>query len=244
MDWFEEWFDSPYYHILYANRNEEEASTFIDHLLANLAPVQSSIFLDLACGKGRHAVHISEKGFETHGIDLSEQSIAYARQFESDLLHFHRGDMREVFRTESFDYILNLFTSFGYFSEKKDNIRVLESVFQQLKPGGTFVLDYLNAAPIIEQLPYKGTVERDEIVFNISKQFESDKIVKQIQFSHKGNDHNFHEKVQVFSVDELRSMLENTGFEIKTIWGDYRLNPYDVGQSDRIIIRALKPLNA
>ena len=116
-NWFETWFDSPYYHILYQNRNEKEASIFIDGLIQYLQPKTNQRFLDLACGKGRHALQISEKGFATMGVDLSANSIEFAQQFESKLLHFAVHDMREVIPAAEFDYILNLFTSFGYFED-------------------------------------------------------------------------------------------------------------------------------
>src|SRR5688500_2509825 len=115
QEWFSTWFDSPYYHILYNNRDEQEAEQFMDKLLAYLHPKPHEKVLDLACGKGRHSVYLNQKGFDVTGIDLSEQSIAYARQFENERLHFAVHDMREVYQPETFDFILNLFTSFGYF---------------------------------------------------------------------------------------------------------------------------------
>ena len=120
-EWFEQWFDTKYYHILYKDRDHEEARRFIDTLIKYLSPVPNSRILDLACGKGRYSVFLADKGFEVTGIDLSVQSIEYARQFENDHLSFYTHDMRLPFRINYFDYVFNFFTSFGYFEEDKSH---------------------------------------------------------------------------------------------------------------------------
>src|SRR5688572_3922982 len=94
--WYQIWFDSPYYHLLYKHRDEEEARKFLDNLLAFLNPPPKSKILDVACGIGRHALHLSQKGMDVTGIDLSERNIAKAKKLEGPQLHFIRNDMRDV----------------------------------------------------------------------------------------------------------------------------------------------------
>ncbi len=77
--WYEKWFDSHYYHILYKNRNNEEAERFLNNLAKNIIPNQNSSIMDLACGKGRHSKYLSSLGHNVKGVDLSPQSIAYAK---------------------------------------------------------------------------------------------------------------------------------------------------------------------
>ena len=115
--WYSDWFDSPYYHLLYRHRDEQEARLLIDSLLRYLKPQPCAAVLDLACGKGRHALYMNRQGLAVAGIDLSPASIAYARQLENKLLSFFVHDMRQVFRANAFDYVFNLFTSFGYFDD-------------------------------------------------------------------------------------------------------------------------------
>ena len=74
-EWFKDWFNTSYYHTLYKHRDESEAHRFIDHLCAYLKVKKGSKILDLACGKGRHALHLAKKGYQTTGVDLSEESI-------------------------------------------------------------------------------------------------------------------------------------------------------------------------
>lgn len=95
--WFKDWFNSHYYHQLYFNRDEQEAGAFIDRLITHLKPPANSLMLDVACGKGRHSIHLAKMGFDVTGIDLSEDSITDALQYQTDKLHFFRHDMRLPF---------------------------------------------------------------------------------------------------------------------------------------------------
>ena len=113
-DWFESWFGSPYYKVLYQNRDEYEAQEFVEKLVDYLQPMAGSKMLDIACGRGRHSRFLASKGFDVTGIDISFDSIAYAKQFEGDNLHFYQHDMRLPSWINYFDYAFNFFTSFGY----------------------------------------------------------------------------------------------------------------------------------
>lgn len=132
MEWFQHWFDTKYYHILYQDRNDEEAHLFMKNLTSFLDLKEDNKVLDLPCGKGRHSKFLNSLGYDVIGADLSQNSIAFAKQFENDSLHFEVHDMREPFQTK-FDAILNLFTSFGYFDEEQSNIEVLENLKNGLK---------------------------------------------------------------------------------------------------------------
>src|SRR5215218_5621694 len=86
-EWYKDWFNSSYYHKLYFERDETEAQKFITRLIDHLKPPADSRMLDVACGRGRHSRFLASKGFDVTGIDISFDSIAYAKQFESDNLH-------------------------------------------------------------------------------------------------------------------------------------------------------------
>src|SRR5687768_10522825 len=96
--WFKDWFNSPYYHQLYFKRDESEAAAFINKLIDHLQPVTGAEMLDVACGKGRHSIQLASKGFKVTGIDLSEDSIREAKEFEEPNLEFFVHDMRLPFR--------------------------------------------------------------------------------------------------------------------------------------------------
>ena len=144
-EWFASWFDSEHYHRLYANRDQHEASAFVDRLITRLAPAPGAAMLDLGCGSGRHSQSLAAHGFQVTGIDLSAASLARARQLAGDSVRFVEQDMRVPFGARAFDYVFSLFTSFGYFEDRRDHTTVIRNIGRSLKAGGTLVLDYLNA---------------------------------------------------------------------------------------------------
>ncbi|MTI20352.1 class I SAM-dependent methyltransferase, partial [Fulvivirga sp. RKSG066] len=168
-EWFDEWFDSPYYHILYKHRDYEEAKGFLDTLIRFFKIKPNHKVLDLACGKGRHSIYLNEKGFDVVGVDLSEQNIAHAKKFENDSLHFDVHDMREVYAEERFDFVLNMFTSFGYFDSEKENEQAICAAAKSLKPGGSLLIDFLNPYRVINNLVPEEKKTIEGIEFDITR---------------------------------------------------------------------------
>ncbi len=240
-DWFADWFDSKYYHILYKNRNEREAEMFLEKLLTYLNPAKEAAILDLACGKGRHSVYLANQGYYVTGVDLSEKSIKAARKHESERLSFYTHDMRTGFRTNYYDYIFNLFTSFGYFDTEKDHLRTLENVTLGLKPGGHFLLDFFNAQKVIANLKARQQKTVDGICFKISRKVEAGYLVKRIKFEDKNRKYEFEERVRAFDKRTLNRLVKKAGLEPVTYWGDYGLNKFSPKNSDRLIMLCRKP---
>lgn len=234
-EWFASWFDTKYYHILYKNRDYSEAQLFLDKLIAHLSPKESSRFLDLACGKGRHSVYINQLGFNVLGLDLSKQSINFAKQYESDSLKFDVHDMREVYPESQFDYIVNLFTSFGYFESDADSLRMLNSVYKMLRLSGTFILDFFNYKKIITDLVASESKVIDGVKFLIKRDYDGKFIKKVINFRDNAQDFEYIERVRAYKVNEFISFFENNDFKLEKVWGDYHLNEFDEKTSPRAI---------
>lgn len=234
--WFQYWFNSPYYHILYGNRNDEEAELLIDNLLAHLKPDASSKIIDIACGRGRHSIYLNKKGYDVTGIDLSEQSIKYAQQFEQKNLHFYVHDMRKLSYINYFDIALNLFTSFGYFETEKDHVNSLKAFRKSLKDDGTFVIDYFNTQKILKNLTNQEVKIIDGIEFHIKKFVSEGKIIKHINFEHRLKDYAFEERVQAFYLSDFENMLSKSGLQIIEKFGNYQLDGFDELKSDRLIL--------
>ncbi|MBC5994062.1 SAM-dependent methyltransferase [Pontibacter cellulosilyticus] len=235
VEWFSTWFDSPYYHILYQDRDLEEAQQFMDNLLAYLHPKHHEKILDLACGKGRHSLYLNRKGYDVTGIDLSEQSIAYAKQYENERLQFDVHDMRQVYKTEGFDFILNLFTSFGYFENETENVVALLATTESLQHGGKLVIDFMNTDKVIANLVTDEEKEVQGINFKIHRGLEHDFIVKTITFSDNGKEYMFQERVRALREEDFIEYFKMTQLRLVEILGDYELNKYDREQSDRMI---------
>src|SRR5581483_2754997 len=141
-EWFNTWFSSPYYELLYKERGSYEADIFIKNLIAFLKPTPGSLMLDVACGKGRHAIVLANMGYKVTGFDLSPENIKAAKKFEAKNLDFYIHDMRRPYMVNYYNVIFNLFTSFGYFENERENRAVVENIHNALKPGGIFVLDF------------------------------------------------------------------------------------------------------
>lgn len=235
-EWFGTWFDSPYYHILYKNRDQEEAKTFIDVLADYFHLKKTDHILDLACGKGRHAIYLNQKGFDVVGIDLSEKNIAFAKKFENERLSFYVHDMRKVFREASFDYILNLFTSFGYFETSQEHEDAICAAQKAMKNGGTFLIDFLNPYNVINKLVPEEIKEVDGIEFHIRKKITKEGfITKDITFADKGKVYHFQEKVKAISEDEFMAFFEKANLTLLATFGNYNLEKFQYRHSERMI---------
>jgi SAM-dependent methyltransferase len=238
--WFETWFDSVYYHILYKNRDNQEAELFIDNLIDYLQPSSNAKFLDMGCGRGRHSVYLNKKGYDVTGLDLSTQNIAFAKTFENKKLHFFEHDMRRNFKSEKFDFVLNLFTSFGYFANANEDIEAILAMSNSLKPKGKLVLDFFNAQVVVTNSNLQEQKTIDNIEFEINKKIDKPFVVKTIKIKHQRNTHQFEEKVKLISLDEFENYFAQAGLTIIDIKGNYHLDSFDAEHSDRLILIAEK----
>ena len=239
MAWFETWFNTPYYHILYKDRNFEEAENFITLLITDLKIPEHSKIIDLACGKGRHAVFLNRMGFEVLGLDLSEESISQNKIFENDTLKFKVHDMREAIypeiSTQKVDAVCNLFTSFGYFESDVEDKKIFRSVADALVDNGFFILDFLNEQWVKNTLVPQAITTKGDIEFHISKRIEDQHVIKDINFKDQGEAFHFFEKVKLHTLEEIGSYAEEFGFERVKIYGDYHLGAFDRDTSPRCI---------
>jgi len=199
--WYASWFDTPYYHILYKDRDYAEAQSFMDNLTNYLNLPEHGKILDLACGKGRHSVYLNKLGYDVTGVDLSEQSINYAKQFENDSLRFDVHDMTKPY-PETFDAVFNLFTSFGYFENDDCNLRTIEAIKTELNTFGFGVIDFMNANYVINNLVAEDTKTVERITFHQKRSVKNGYIVKDIAFEIDGEQYNFEERVKALSLPE------------------------------------------
>ncbi|MEM8895126.1 MAG: methyltransferase domain-containing protein [Bacteroidota bacterium] len=239
-EWFGDWFNSPYYHVLYSHRDHEEAQFFIDNFVNRIKADPNSKVLDIACGKGRHAIYLNRKGFDVTGIDLSPENIREARRSANDHLKFDVHDMREVYAESAFDIGMNLFTSFGYFNTDEEHARAIRSIATSIRTGGHFLLDFLNPYVVINNLVEEETKNIDNISFNINKSYDGEFILKDIHFVHEEREFNYQEKVKAIRRVEFLKYFEQAGLEVEDIYGDYSLNTYSAEESDRLIFLTRK----
>ncbi len=238
-EWFSDWFDTNYYHILYKNRDEDEARILIKNLCEFLAIKPNSSLLDLACGKGRHSITLNELGHKVLGVDLSKNSIAIAKQQERRGLHFEVHDMRKIIPGLSFDVIFNLFTSFGYFDSAVENKKVIFSVANMLFEKGIFVIDFLNAEKVVANLVLQEEKTIDGIQFLIERKVEGEHVFKKITVIDNNEIKKYIERVQLLRLNDFEKLL-SPEFKILHTFGSFDLQKFDPLNSDRLIIIAEK----
>ena len=232
------WFDTPYYKLLYRNRNEDEARLFIDNILKKINIEPNSKILDLACGTGRHSIYLSKKGFDVVGIDKSKKNIITAKKNENKKLIFFQQEMTKDINMR-FNAIFNFFTSFGYVDHKY-NYDTIENISKNLKKGGLFIIDFLN-----QKIVRKNIVEYEEknienINFNIHRYIENNYIIKEISFKHNKTKYNFKERVMLLDLKDFENYFNKNDLKIIDIYGNYKLSSFDINKSPRLILISKK----
>jgi SAM-dependent methyltransferase len=242
--WYKVWFNSPFYHKLYFERDDKEAENFIDQLIRYLNPAAASRMLDTACGKGRHSKKLASHGFIVTGIDISPDSIAFASQFENDNLSFFEHDMRLPFWGNYFDYIFNFFTSFGYFRTRREHDDAIRTLASGLKPGGTFVIDYLNTHYAEQHLVHNEIKKTGNTSYEIRRWDDDTHFYKRILITDPLliTPLEYTEKIAKFSLGDFTDMLSYQGLQIQEVFGDYDLTGYDINKTPRLIILAQKKI--
>jgi SAM-dependent methyltransferase len=239
MEWFKSWFDSKYYHILYKNRNTQEAHFLIKNLVNLLIPDKNSLILDLGCGSGRHSIELNKMGYKVDGIDLSTKSLEIAKPFENSRLKFIRADFRKLDFENKYDFILNLFTSFGYFDKENEHAQVFKQIFKSLKNNGHFVIDFLNTKKAVKNISKTNpqqTIHIDNIEFRIKKTYDNNFIYKNIEIVDSEKKISFSEKVKILTLDKFLKYFEGLNIHLEYQFGDYKLSNFDENNSDRLIL--------
>lgn len=239
-EWFDEWFDTRYYHILYSNRDDREAEVFLNNLCAFLQMKPGCSVLDLPCGKGRHAVFLHQKGFKVEGADLSENSILEAQKNQVSGLSFRVHDIRDAYASGEFDYVFNLFTSFGYFDREEENEQAFATLVSAMAPGATLVIDFMNTHKVIREMLAVENKTIEGITFHLKRYVKAGFIVKEISFSDQGKSFFYTERVKELYSTDFSSYIRRFGLEVQAEFGDYALSPYRASASDRYIVIAKK----
>ncbi len=244
MEWFESWFDSEYYHLLYEHRNVEEAEIFTANIAKLFPPIKYKKLLETACGKGRHALSFANKGYDVTGFDLSINSIAEAKKLQKEnlALKFEVHNILDTFDQEEYDIVTNLFTSFGYFENTLLDLAAISNLKLALKKDGLIIQDYFNASLVKnDEIWQEKTV--NNVHFKTKKTIENGYVYKEILVSDSKiglNNISFEEKVRLITLEDFKQLYKANHLNIIDIYGDYELNKFDAAFSPRLIIIAQK----
>lgn len=238
-DWYRRAFGT-LYPILYPHRDDAAASREIVALLEILRiEAEKGRALDLACGTGRHTVALREAGFNVYGVDLSPVLLAKAQERSLLRGRLVRGDMRNLPFQEKFDLVVNLFTSFGYFSDTENESALCEMA-RILRPGGLLVMDHINAENLARTLVEEDCRTSGGFRIRQRRRIRDRRVQKEITISGQGNFRStIREDVRLYYPDEIRNLLRRGGFRTVELLGSFQGSLLN-GESERMIVVARK----
>jgi len=196
---------SNYYDLLYQDKDYAAEANHVDQVLQRCLPGAQSI-LELGCGTGAHAVHLIQKGYDIHGLDVSQTMLARAEKNKANLdpalsrhLSFSIGDMRDVRLKKTYDAVIALFHVISYLPKNNDIQAVLSTVKSHLKPGGIFLFDCWYGPAVLTEKP--------EIR---EKEFEDDrfKIIRKAEPKMIANANSVEVKYQLLAEDKTNGRVE------------------------------------
>lgn len=244
-DWYEKSFGEDYL-LVYKHRDLEGATREVKTMISWLKLPAGAKVLDLCCGTGRHSMALSDAGYSVTGVDLSEVLLREARkQDQAGKVTWDQADMRSLHLKGGFDAVLNLFTSFGYFREDGEQLKVLREIQRMLKPGGRFIIDFMNSPHVRMNLVPESEreVEGQQIVEK--RRIDNNFVLKDIfitDFQGQHGERQYHERVKLYTCAQLRQMLEESGLVTDDVYGGYNEEvEYDEALSKRMIFVGHRP---
>lgn len=240
--WYESAFGEDYLKI-YGHRSPEAAAREARWLTKALGLSSKNLVLDAACGNGRHVAALQSLGIPAIGADLSRELLSASRDLFG-ALPLARHDVRALpFGKGTFSHIMLLFTSFGYFHSDQEHVALLQEIRQALSSGGTFVLDFLNAARTIESLAPETTRTVGDLTIIERREYDKktgriNKTIKVASSEVNGADRvrYYRESVRAYTEVELRSLLIEAGFRLDARHGDFDDAPYSASSPRLILI--------
>ncbi len=236
-DWFRDWFGEEYLAI-YPHRDEREAEEAVRLFLSAEPPPTGAPVLDLACGAGRHLRELLAAGVPAVGLDLSFELLRRARE-ASPRARLVRADMRRLpVAGGVLGGVTSFFTSFGYFATREEDAAVAREMRRVLRPDGAFLLDFLNAGRVREELVSEDVREVRGVRVRQSREIRGDTVVKRIRIESGRSDaesREFEERVRLYEPRELERLLAASGLATTARFGDYGGGPFTSG-SPRLIL--------
>ena len=246
MPWYDTWFGSTAYTIVYGHRDEDEAADMIDLMETVVDPEPGAAILDMGCGRGRHAHELARRGYNVTGIDLSPESIADAAETAATEglsgVTFHEGDMRDPVCEACFDGVVNLFTAFGYFTDDAENQQALDAMTTALRPGGWFVQDFLNAPQVRDTLVPEDTRTEGDTTITQRRRIVDGRVHKEIELSHHGVVETHQESVRLYDRDALEHMHARAGLDVQQAFGTYAGDPHTPESPRLILVSHKRPI--
>jgi SAM-dependent methyltransferase len=245
-DWYDGFFEGDWLDQIALHADPEQTAQQVEFIVEKLALEPDASVLDLACGHGRITLELAKRGYRLTGLDLSPRSLELAREAAAGLgleIEWVHADMREIPPDRSFDAVINVFTSFGYFEEEKENQRVLDGVERALEPGGRFLIDVVNLLSLVRRYRPRWWEDEHGAVLLQDHKFDFLQGRNQARWTFVRPDGARSEllhSVRTYAPHELVSMLVRAGLELEGSWGGFDGSELSF-DGTRLILLAQKP---
>ena len=224
----------------------EETARQVEGLIRFLGLPAGARVLDLACGWGRIAVPLAERGYRVTGLDLSDAFLARAREAAQGAgvdIDFQRADMREIPFAGEFDAVIMMLSAFGVLESDDEDEKVLAAVARALRPGGRFLLDQTSREWVIRNFGSRAWAEREDRVVVLQERelnlLESRNYVRMTIIEPDGSRRAYDHTFRFYTLTEFAGMLGRAGLAYRAVWGDFDGSPYTL-DTRRMIVLAEK----
>lgn len=225
------------YPLIYSHRSDDQAEDEIRGLSRMLGLTGDEAVLDLCCGAGRHTAAARSLGFVVTGFDLSPQLLASAAERPSLRGRLVRGDMRRLPFAGGFDLVLNLFSSFGYFEEDRENEASLGEMARVLRSGGVLVVDHINRKALEKTLVPENVEIRNGFRITQRRAIEKNRIVKRIEIEDPdGAVSCCKESVRLYEPDEIVKLASQKGLRLRRLYGSFSGEPFGPSSPRMILV--------
>jgi ubiquinone/menaquinone biosynthesis C-methylase UbiE len=246
-EWWKNYFDAQYlleYEPLFAlEKDRREVARVIDLL----GLPSGSRILDVPCGQGRHAHLLAEAGFDVDGLDYSADLLALAkRRGTGRTLRYTRGDMRRLPArwTGRFDAVLNLFTSFGFFTQPADDRRVIEEFARVLTPGGVLMWHGGNRDGVMARFLARDWWQtQNQTLIAQEREFDSlsgTLTVTSVWSGPKGNGTRDH-RIRLYTPTRLAELCADAGLTVEQAYDGFRARPLQRASSEMLLVARKDP---
>lgn len=217
---------------IFTSAEWEHAVTDVNDIIALLGLTGDEQVLDLCCGPGRHALEFARRGFAVTGVDRTGRYLDEAREraaSEKLEIEFVQDDMRFFMRPETYDLIINLYTSFGYFENRDDDQQVLENIHRMLKGNGKVVIELMGKEVLARIFRERDWFEKDGVIYLEERVLKRDwSWIENRWIKIEGNTRTeFTLSHRLYSGIELSDLLLRVGFKAVTLYGSLSGVPYD-----------------
>src|SRR5579864_2209127 len=242
MEWYEnEDFWRDLYSCMFSAERFSASKEEVSEIIA-LTQCTRGTLLDLCCGPGRHALEFAQRGFQVTGVDKSEFLLGQARERASQAnisVEWVQQDMRLFQRPSVFDLVCNLYTSFGYFEDERDNFQVLLNIYENLKENGVLIIEVVGKERLArtwqnsictELADGSLLVQRPQLLHDWSRVSSEWTLVKD------GRAQSFTFEHSIYSGRELKDLLFRAGFKLVQLFGSLQGSPYDLNAARLVAV--------